>query len=157
MLEVQSQPGDVYQQVQQAVFYASAILTAVDDATPFPVVPAYEPGMTPTHVHAALMVSFDRLSAAFDALGLDMLHWSSEAYSPDEPPSPSDVFDLATLLLSELEYLHARVPGAPVPLQAAHPGRRWPSNVYQQAGVLTQQSTRLLVQATQNPTTLGGR
>jgi len=67
------------------------------------------------------------------------------------------LFDLATLLLSELEYLHARVPGASVPLQAAHPGRRWPSNVYQQAGVLTQQSTRILVQATQDPTVLGGR
>lgn len=157
MLEREFQPGDVYQQVQQAVFYASAILTAVDDEVAFPTVPAYEPGHTPIHVHAQLMVAFDRLSAAFDELGLDMLRWSAEAYSPDEPPTPSDVFDLATLLLSELEYLHAQVPGAPVPLQAAHPGRRWPSNVYQQAGVLTQQTTRILVQATQNPAFTEGR
>lgn len=92
-----------------------------------------------------------RLSAAFDVLGLDMLSWSAEAYTPEEPPTPSDVLDLATLLLSELGYLHARIAGAPVPLQASHPGRRWPSNVYQQAGVLTQQATRILVQSTENP------
>lgn len=151
MLERQFQPSDVYQQVQQAIFYASEILASAGDDTPFPAVPEYEPGLQPGHVYGRLLVGFDRLEVAFDELDLEMVSWSGEAYVVDESLTPSDVFDVATLLLSELEYLHSLVPGARVPIQAAHPGRRFPSDVYQQAGLLGAQTARLMAQARANP------
>jgi hypothetical protein len=55
------QPGGVYQQVSQTTLYASEILAALGDATPFPGAPAYEPGLTPGHVYGRLLLVFDRL------------------------------------------------------------------------------------------------
>lgn len=151
MLEQAVQPGDVFQQVQQSVFYASEILTVVGDDTPFPAVPTYDPGLMPAHVYGRLLAVFDRLAEAFETLDLEMVDWRGGAYDVDESLTPSDVFDLATLLLSELEYLHAQVPDARAPLQAPHPGRRWPSDVYQQAGVLAEQAARIMTLAREKP------
>lgn len=152
MLERQVQPGDVYQQVQQAIFYASEILAALGDPNPYPAAPEYEPGRRPAHVYGRLLLVFDRLSVGFAALGLNMVNWIGSAYEIDEATlQPSDVFDLATLLLSELEHLHSLVPGARVPLQVAHPGLRWPSDVYQQAGILSDQASRIMAYARENP------
>lgn len=151
MLERDFQPGDVYQQVQQGIFYASEILVAMDDESPFPSAPEYRPGLRPEHVAERLLLVFGRLSVAFEELGLQIVSWSEGAHQPAESISSSDVFDLATLLLSELEYLHSRVPGARAPIRAAHPGLRWPSDVYQVAGVLAEQASRLMYQAKENP------
>ncbi len=151
MLERQFQPGDVYQQVQQAIFYAAEILSAVGDSNPIPGAPAYEAGVMPGHVYGRLLLVFDRLAAGFQSLGARMVDWPETAYTVDESLTPSDVFDLATLLLSELEYLHSRTPGARAPLQVAHPGLRWPSDVYQQAGILTDQASRIMSIARSSP------
>jgi len=157
MLEQPVQPGDVYQLVQQAVFYSSEILAAVEDGNPLPTAPAYEPGLQPAHVYGRLLSVFDRLAAVFDELDLQMVDWRGGAYVVDESLAPSDVFDVATLLLAELEYLHSSIPGARAPLQAPHPGRRWPSDVYQQAGVLAEQATRIMAQARTDPGSFGVR
>lgn len=157
MLEQPVQPGDVYQLVQQGVFYSSEILAAVGDENPLPASPAYEPGLQPGHVYGRLLSVFDRLAEVFDELDLQMVEWRGGAYAVDESLAPSDVFDVATLLLAELEYLHSSIPGARAPLQAPHPGRRWPSDVYQQAGVLADQATRIMAQARTRPDAFGVR
>lgn len=151
MLERQFQPGDVFQRVQQATFYASEILSAAGDPSPFPTTPAYEAGMMPAHVYGRLLEVFDRLAVVFDALGLRMVSWDAEAYVVDESLTASDVYDVATLLLSEIEYLHSLLPEARPPIEVAHPGRRWPSDVYQQAGVLRTQMTQLIALTSENP------
>ena len=112
------QPGDVYQQVIQAAFFASEILTTLGDAQPYPEVPEYESGLQPGHVYGRLLTVLDRLSAAFGTWGLSMLDWTGGAYTVDESLTPGDVYDLATLLLSELEYLHSQLPGVRAPLHA---------------------------------------
>ena len=151
MLANPIQPGDVYQQVLQAIFYSTEILTALDDPDPFPTAPAYERGITPGHVYGRLLGVFDRLSSGFDALGLEIVRWAGGAYTMDESLTPSDVYDLATLLLSELEYLNSRIPDTRAPMQVAHPGYRVPSDVYQQAGILASQASRIMLRATQDP------
>lgn len=157
MLEQPVQPGDVYQLVQQGVFYSSEILAAVGDQNPLPAAPGYEPGLQPGHVYGRLLSVFDRLAEVFDHLDLQMVQWRGGAYVVDESLAPSDVLDVATLLLAELEYLHSSIPDARVPLQAPHPGRRWPSDVYQQAGVLADQATRIMAQARTSPDAFGVR
>ncbi len=155
MLERQAQPGDVYQRVQQATFYASEVLAAVDDPSPFPALPAHEPGLRPGHVFGRLLDVFGRLAVGFEELGLPIVTWAGGTYVVDEQMTPSDVLDLATLILSELEYLHSRVPGARAPIQAEHPGHRWPSDVYQEAGVLSEQVLRIMRGAQTNPAAFG--
>ena len=151
MLETQSQPGDVFQRVQQATFYAAEILSALDDPSPFPTTPAYQAGMTASHVYGRLLEIFDRLGFVFGELGLEMVSWADDAYVVPESLTPSDVYDVATLLLSELEYLHSRIPGARAPIEVAHPGRRWPSDVYQQAGILRTQMTQTVSRVREMP------
>lgn len=157
MLEQGVQPGDVYQQVLQAVFYASEILSVLEDEQPYPGLPEYEAGRLPGHVYGRLLLVLNRLSGTFETWGLSMLRWTGDGYAVDESLTPSDVYDMATLLLSELEYLHSALPGARAPLQVAHPGLRWPSDVYQQAGVLQSQSVRILLQAQSDPDLLARR
>ena len=156
MLERQAQPGDVYQRVRQATFYASEILAAVGDPEPFPALEVREPGLQPLHVFGRLFDVSRRLGVAFEALGLQLVDWPEPGDVMGQETTPSDVFDLATLILSELEYLHSRVPGARVPIQAEHPGHRWPSDVYQEAGVLSDQVLRIMYRAQTNPAAFGG-
>lgn len=55
---------------------------------------------------------------------------------------PSDVYDLASLVLGEVAFLHAITPDAnpaPYPFESNQPGRKLPSHVWQLAGVLEAQ------------------
>ena len=151
MLEREAQPGDVYQRVQQSIFYAAEILVALGDPNPMPSAPESQPGALPGNVYGRLLVVFDRLEVAFEALDLQMVDWAGGVYVVDESLTPSDVFDIGTLLLSELEYLHSLVEGARSPIRAGHPGRRWPSDVHQQAGILGDQASRIMAHARENP------
>ncbi len=56
---------------------------------------------------------------------------------------PSDVYDVATLLVSELTYLWEQLDDVPSPRQAYYPGRRFPSHVYQRALLLERQLVEL--------------
>ena len=150
MLERPVQPGDLYQQVQQGIYHLSTILAAAGDPNPLPSAPAYEPGLRPGHVYGRLLQAFERLSAAFEALGLQVVQYGG-GYRIDEMLTPSDVFDLAVQMESELEYLNGLMLGSGAPLRAAHPGLRWPSDIYQQAGILVDQAGRLLAIARTNP------
>ena len=57
--------------------------------------------------------------------------------------TPSDVYDVASLLVSELAYLHARLPNAGAPRSSYNPGDKLPSHVYQRAGMLERQLSEL--------------
>ena len=67
---------------------------------------------------------------------------------------PNDVYDLATLIISELAYLHAHLPNAVPPKQSKLHGPILPSHVYQQAGGLLAQLQILLKQVHAHPTWL---
>jgi uncharacterized lipoprotein YmbA len=58
---------------------------------------------------------------------------------------PSDVYDLAALVLGEIVFLHAQKPDSnpPYPFEGGPSGRKLPSHVWQLAGVLEQQLQQL--------------
>jgi hypothetical protein len=47
-----------------------------------------------------------------------------------------DVYNLAAFIVSELRFLHAQADGALSPPEPYYPGRKFPSDVYQRAGLL---------------------
>jgi len=53
------------------------------------------------------------------------------------------VYDMATLLVSDLAYLHAYLQDPDPPKPTPYPGRLFPSHVYQQASVLLNQLEEL--------------
>ena len=69
--------------------------------------------------------------------------------------TPSDVYDMATLLVSELAYLWAQLDDAAVPRPAYYPGSRFPSHVYQRAGLLERQLSDLAALVDATPDWLG--
>ena len=56
---------------------------------------------------------------------------------------PADVYDVASLMVAELNHLHSRLPSGKPPRQVFAPGRKFPSHVYQRVGLLEVQLEQL--------------
>ena len=63
----------------------------------------------------------------------------------------SDVYDLASLLVSELAYLDSRVASGKSPIDSYYPGRKLPSHTYQRVGILKAQLSQLVALVTTSP------
>jgi hypothetical protein len=116
-------PSDTFQQVTLAVGYA-AQLRAQFAGTRMPETPAFERRKRPADVAQVRAVM---QHSGLNALTLD-LH-------PDTVTS-SDVYDIASLIVSELSFLHSHLNGVLAPPDAYYPGRKFPADVYQRAGLL---------------------
>jgi len=131
------QPADCYQQVSLAVAYAARLGAAPKDSP-------FARGKRPADC-------YERLAACLE-LARGLVKHAGHAVI-DRPPAPgdvnavlpSDVYDLATLLLGEVAFLHAvrKDAAAPYPFEGNEPGRKLPSHVWQLAGVLEQQLQQL--------------
>lgn len=71
-----------------------------------------------------------------------------------ESAEPSDVYDVASLIIAELAYLHSKIPGAKSPREVYYVGRKFPSHVFQRVGILEGQLVRLELLVKQNSTWL---
>lgn len=129
-------PDDVFQQVTLALGYTAPLLAKVSSAKP-PALPDFARKKRPADVYRRLWDNFTTLRAIFGSLGLDCAELGDVPYSDDEV-APSDVYDLASLLVSELVYLHSTVPQVAPPSAAEfyEVERRLPAHVFQYAGHL---------------------
>jgi len=124
-------PSDVFQQVTLAVGYA-AQLRAGFPGTRMPEAPPFERRKRPADVYHRLIECFARIRAI-------MAHSGFRTLTLDQHPdaiTPNDVYDIASLIVSELSFLHAQVDDALPPLDPYDPGRKLPAEVYQRAGLL---------------------
>lgn len=138
LLDRRFTPSDVFQQVTAAVGYASRLLESFDAGQPTVKAPKHVPGKRPADVYRRLVKCYERIRGIALRSRVRMLE-----FTPDEKQiaqaEPSDVYDVAALLVSELAYLHSRLPGAKPPRKAFYPGRKFPSHVFQRAGILERQ------------------
>lgn len=131
-------PSDVFQQLSLAVAYASR-LGAEPAASPF------QRGKRPADC-------YERLSACLELARKLVVKAGQPVIETTPTPGdaaavlPSDVYDLASLVLGEVAFLHGIAKdSAPVyPFEGNAPGRKLPSHVWQLAGVLEQQLTALV-------------
>lgn len=129
-------PDDVFQQVTLALGYAAPVLAKVStDAAPAR--PDFERKKRPADVYKRLWNGFAALRRAFASLELECSELGAPGYEDDEI-APSDVYDLASLLVSELVFLHSTVPGVSPPSAAEfyEVERRLPAHVFQYVGHL---------------------
>ncbi len=150
MLDTRPTPTAVYGQLVDAAGTASRLLASFPDA-PQPTAPDFERGRTPADVHSRLVRCLDHLSRILTKSGQTTLEvdWKLE---PGQI-APSDVYDVATLLVSELHYLETHFPRAPgsSAVLEFHPGRKLPSHNYQLAGLLEAQVRQLERQVEAQP------
>jgi len=141
-------PAEAYQQLTHAIGYA-ARLRAQFPGDRIPEQPPFERGMKPFEVMRKLNECFGSIERIAAHSDLSMLKLNGD---PRVGITSSDIYDMATLLVSELAYLWSQIEDADSPHPAYYPGRKLPSHVYQRAGLLELQLTELeqLVAATPN-------
>jgi hypothetical protein len=131
LLNQQFAPSDVFQQVTLAVGYAAQLRTQFP-GTRMPEAPVFERRKRPADVYHRLIECFARVRDVMQHSGLNALTLDMHP----ETVTPSDVYDIASLLVSELSFLHSHLNGVLAPPDTYYPGRKFPSDVYQRAGLL---------------------
>ncbi len=141
LLDQPFSPAEVYEQLTLAIGY-TARLRAQFRGDRIPETPVFESGKVPSDVYRKLLDCFATVRRIAEKSNLPML--SLEVHEGNVATAiPSDVYDVATLLVSELTYLWEQLDDVPPPRQAYYPGRRFPSHVYQRALLLERQLVEL--------------
>lgn len=142
LLDNRVSPSDVYEQVTLGISYAARILSHFEAADRYPLAPEFESKKRPADVYRRSLEIFEQLRSIADQSGLEMLKLTVND-EIIEQATPSDVYDIVSLLVSELAYVHSHVPDAKPPRNVVFPGRKFPSHVYQRAGILKAQLSEL--------------
>jgi hypothetical protein len=134
----------VYQQLGLASGYTSSVLGAIGQTAATPALPNFERKKRPSDCFRRIGAMIDRVEVIVARAGLSMFDLTVGAVNPDRV-LPSDVYDLASLLVSELAYLHGRLPGALPPIVPTYAQQvsRLPAHVYQLAGLVESQLAAL--------------
>ena len=146
MLERDFSDSDVFQQVTLATRYAADLLAQFPGTQTMPEPPPYTRKKSPADVLVRLFQCYKQLETIAYHSKVKVLHLDmKEAQSAIEHREvhPSDVYDMATLLVSDLAYFHSKLEKESAPDTVPYPGRKFPSHVYQEAGVLLTQLTML--------------
>lgn len=151
MLDQQFSPSDVYQQLTLAIAYAERLMEQnpeLDSTIPDP--PKFEANKMPRDVYQRLQECYSSVQIIIEQNGKKSLTLGAMSEEELNQVSPSDVYDIASLLVSELAYLHREGPHTPPPHQAYYPGRKFPADCYQRAGILERQFDQLARQQPAN-------
>lgn len=144
MLQKPFTPSDVFQQVTVAIAYGERLLERFPDAeSAVPAAPEFEPYKMPCDVYRRLLGCYARIHKIADQSGVSVLTLGELDEAQINSSQPGDVYDIASLIVSELANLHAELPGAAPPRQAYYPGRKFPAHVFQRVGILEQQLKQL--------------
>ena len=142
LLERRFSPSDVYMELTLAIGYASRQLAQYPGAIRIPEAPAFEKEKSPFHVYFRLLDCLEIISRIYKMAGLEMLVIDSTRID-EKSITSSDVFDMATLIVARLDFLHKELGLAKMPREVFYLGRKYPSDVYQQAGILEKQLKQL--------------
>ena len=150
LLQQRFAPAEVYQQLTYGVGLSSSILATVASADRLGIEPALARRKTPVDVYRKLIAIYTIIHETLK-LSSEACLVIEEAENERTDVSPSDVYDLASLLVSELIYLHSLTPGANAAKDSYYPGDKLPSHVYQRAGRLETQLRTLRNYASTHP------
>lgn len=151
LLDRQFSSNEVFQQTTLAVSYVSRILGSIKETERIaPQSPKYLRRKKPLDVYNKLSDCFILIE---DIARISKIEILEEDFSKIKMESitPSDVYDFASLIVSELAYMHSLIRDVKPPHKAYYPIRKIPSDVFQRAGMLESQLKRLKNIATKNP------
>lgn len=138
LLTVEVVPGNVYEKVSQAVKYASELLRAFPGAERIPVEPPLERRKRPENVHARLLRCLSLIAGIKKDIGLRYVVIEKFDFK-GAIIEPGDVYDLASVVMAELDHLYVRMGGRKPLRPIYYPGMKTPSQVFQRAGLLEAQ------------------
>lgn len=142
LLERHFAPSDVYMEITLAMGHAARLLARYPDAIRIPEEPPFEPNKRPADVYRRLTLCLQSIIRIFHKLDLPVLTLDASRTEAADP-TPSDVFAIASLIVSQLDFLHRHLGIAATPHGSVYPGLKFPSHNYQRAGVLQAQLEQL--------------
>ncbi len=144
--------ADVFLRITEATLRAQRLLRRFGDPMAMPAAPALEHGKRPAAVYDRLLECFALVRAIIDRSGIEALQLTATRRGNETGVEigPPHVYDLATLIVSELAYLENRLAlrGANV---TPEPGPKLPSHVHQRAGILLLQLKALEKHVQEHP------
>jgi hypothetical protein len=148
------EPGDVFAQVTLAMGYSARLLSKYEGAVRLPRAPAHEADKIPGDVFRRLGDCYAEAAGLATSLGHAPLTLDLTGVDHSRI-APSDAYDIASLVLSELAFLHGQVGGLALPLGRYDPGPKDPSDVFQRVGILRAQLQQLGQLVAESPRQLG--
>lgn len=142
LLERHISPSDVYKEVTLAIGYSARLLARYPDATRIPAEPPFEPDKQPRDVYLRLIECLQNIVHIFDQLRLPILAIDTRRTDLDRL-QPSDVYLIAALIVSQLDFLHKHLAITQPPPSAVYPGLKFPAHTFQRAGILQVQLRQL--------------
>jgi hypothetical protein len=142
LLERPFSPSDVYLEVTLSVGYAARLLARYPGAVRFPPEPVFEPNQSSSAVYLRLIACLESIARIFEAQGF-AVHEIDTRHTDVSRIMPSDTFLVASLIVSQLDFLYKQWGITKAPPEAIYPGRRFPAHVYQRAGLLLAQLIEL--------------
>lgn len=152
LLDYSFSPSDVYGQVELANNYTLSLINFYD--------PNYQsanidfaPNKFPHQVLKKLVDSFAIIKSVYDQTGLDSITFevNQELF---KSATPSDVYDIASLVVSELNYLHRKAPRISPPKEVYYSGKKIPADVFKLASELYENLSYLNKLIKNNPSWL---
>jgi len=150
LLDRPLEASDVYQKVNEAIWYAARLLAEFPGSNRIPSHSAFEPNKMPSDVYRRLLKCFWHVGEIAKLSGTDMLALERQNQETEEI-SPSDVYDVAALIVSELDYLYGKLLKTDEQYKEYYPGRKYPAQVFQRVGLLEQQLMELEQYAARYP------
>lgn len=141
-------PSDVFQQVTIATNVMAQLLATFDGVERIPEHDEIVRRKTPTEVYVRLMECFEVLREITILSGGQILEFTKH---DDRTRIPSDVYDLTSLLVADIEYLHAQKASVKTAANVFFPGDKIPSHVFQRASILQKQLKLLLDEVKKSP------
>lgn len=150
LLMHQFSPKDAAEMVSLGIEYTTQLLRRFPTAPAPAPLPSLERGRKSWNSYDHLIDCYMVLGNIARASNIRMLTLAPQ--NLDRPDIQSnDVYDLATLVISELAYLHAHLPHIPPPQPVGLHAPILPSHVYQQVGGLLAQLQELQTQVQAHP------
>lgn len=143
MTESTFSASDVYQQISLAITYAGGILSAFPDVEAIPEPPPFEPGKSPDDVYRQLSDCMRLNRSIANTVQFELLRYDPRGFRRAEA-LPSDVYDVATLLVSYISHVATRLDSPEIYPDIVEPKHVFPDHAYQHAGILRQQLTQIL-------------
>lgn len=150
LLDSEFSPSDVFMQVNACVRTTAGLLARFPGVRRVWPDPALQRRKRPRDVYVRLVAAFNMTRTIAQGSNLQVLRLEVDEDSLGLI-APSDAYDMASLLLSELAYFGSISPRMIPAPEAYYPGRKLPSQVFQRAGVLISQLDRLAGEVKTNP------
>ncbi len=143
-------PDDVFRKVTLALYYTARLLRHFPDVEQrIPPEPPFISRKTPADVYLRLVKGFSLIRKITTLSGDAVLDLKVNKKALSHVTS-SDVYDVASVIVSELAYLHWQTGGEHI-IESYQPPPKIPAQVFQRAGILVPQLKMLLEQVRKHP------